>query len=278
MAGLNDFLDDGGGDAGQAEAEEPSVAVETVPVVEGKEPPQPAPVVEPEPPDEIPEDLRGTREALIAERAKRKDWKGQAERASGELTALRAELEAARKVAAAAPPPPAPVVPAPEPRQDMAVPNPVEDPQGYHEYNQRMLFNERLNLSEAMIRDKHEDVDEKLAVFKKAAEANPALRAELTRQPHPYAWMYSQAQRIMALAEVGDDPTAFRARIEAEIRAKVEAEYAAAGNGAAPIRQTPTVNIPRSLGTAPSSAPRSLQAVDTVPEFADIFTPKKRRA
>jgi hypothetical protein len=276
MAGLNDFLDDGGGDAGQAEAEEPSAAVETVPVVEGKEPPQPTLVVAEEPPDEIPEDLRGTREALIAERAKRKDWKGQAERASGELTALRAELEAARKAAIVAPPPAAPVVPAPEPRQDMAVPNPVEDPQGYHAYHQRMLFNERLENSEFRLRDKHDDVDAKIEVFKKAVQANPALTAEFSRQRDPYRWAYEYAKRVMAQEEIGDDPTAFRTKIEAEIRAKVEAEYAAAGNGAAPIRQAPTVNIPRSLGTAPSSAPRTLQAVDTVPEWEDIWAKKKR--
>jgi hypothetical protein len=272
MAGLNDFLDDGGAveATGQAEAPQPSAAVDPPLLVETTATDSaPPPADEPE---EIPEDLRGTREALLAERAKRKDWKGQAERASGELTALRAELETARKAAASAPPPPAPV--AAEPRPEIVVPNPVEDPQGYHAYTQQMIFNERLNLSEAMIRDKYEDVDEKLAVFKKAAEANPALRAELSRQPHPYAWMYSQAQRMQALAEVGDDPTAYRAKVEAEIRAKVEAEYAA-GNGAAPVRQASAVVLPRSLATAPSSAPR-MTAVEEPPEFDDVFKRRKR--
>lgn len=273
---LDDFLDPEAGGAAPADppAADPVPAGEAV----GADPaPKPLadPAPDPDPPEEIPEDLRGTREALLAERAKRKDWKGQAERASGELTALRAELEAARKVAAA-PPAPAPA-PAPEPRAEVAVPNPIEDPAGYHAYNQRMLYNERLNMSEMMLRAQVDDLDEKMTVFKKAADANPALRAELTRQVHPYKFAYEHAKKVMAMEEVGDDPAAFRTKLEAEIRAKVEAEYAAAGNGsgADPVRPA-ALHIPRSLGTAPSSAPR-MAAVQEVPEFEDIFVrPRKR--
>lgn len=273
---LNDFLAAEGGptdaDPSPAVVADPALAADLAAPVEEPTPPEP-PVVD-EPPEEIPEDLRGTRDALLAERAKRKDWKGQADRLSGELTATKAALDEATRKAAL--PPPAPPAPAAEAAPPMVIPSLLEDPVGYHAYMQRQIFNERLENSELRLRDKFDDVDAKIEVFKKAADANPALRAELSRQRDPYRWAYDYAKRTMAQEEIGDDPAAFRAKIEAEVRAKVEAEYAAAG--ADPVQvAAPALRIPRSLGTAPSVAPR-MQAVADPMEFEDIFKRAPRRA
>lgn len=228
-----------------------------------------------DPPETIPDDLRGTREALIAERTRRKDYKGQADRLTGELTATKAELELLRKAAVAPPAPAVPATPAaPEARPaPSAVPNILEDPAGYHAYTQRVMFNERLNLSEAMLREKHDDVDEKVAIWKKAADANPALAAQLQRQAHPYSWMYNEAVKLAAMDEIGSDPAAYRAKVEAEIRAALEAEGVAPIVGAA----TPPVRIPRSLATVPSSGARTAVVPDA-PEFEDIFRRPQKRA
>lgn len=235
----------------------------------------PAPVVE-EPPEEIPEDVRGLRTALQEERTKRRDHKGRADRLDGELAATKAALEEARKApqatAAAPVAAPAPVAQA----APIPIPNPAEDPAGYQQHIQRMLFNERLNISEAQLREAHDDadVDAKMAVFKKAAEANPALRAELNRQVNPYKWAYAQAVRIMAMDEIGTDPAAYRAKIEAEIRAKVEAELAAPAAGD-PTASIPAIHLPRSLANATNAGARAT-AMETVPEFEDVFKRPKR--
>jgi hypothetical protein len=286
---LNDFLDVEGAsdDAGPLAADAPQApdsddaasGAASAGVADGAKPkaPEEAAQVAPAPPDpeavheDIPEDIRGLRSALQAERGKRNDYKGERDRLTGELTAIKAALAAAEAKAAA--PPVAPAV-AEEPQAAPVVPNPLEDPQGYHAYTQRMLFNERLNLSEAMLRESPntEKIDEKLAAFKKAMDANPALRSEFSRQAHPYRWAYDQGARQLAMAEVGDDPAAFRAKIEAEIRAKIEAEM----SGAAPAQgAVASVILPRSLASATSSAPR-MTAVEEAPEFADIFKPRKR--
>lgn len=272
---LNDFL---AVEGAPADVEPAATDVTETPAADA--PTGDAPVADPaapaaDAPEEVPEDIRGLRSALQAERGKRNDYKGERDRLSGELAATKAALAAAEAKATAAPVAAAPVVAA-DPPAAPVVPNPLEDPAGYHAYNQRMLFNERLNISEAMLREAPgvENVDEKLAAFKKAMDANPALRTEFSKQPHPYRWAYEQGAKQLALAEVGDDPAAFRARIEAEVRARIEAEMA----GAAPAQgAVAAVVLPRSLASATSSAPR-MQAVEAAPEFEEIFAPKKRRA
>jgi hypothetical protein len=282
---IDSFLD--GEDAGQAEAvEQPSAAdtphLETAdpPAEAGSGPVMPEPAKPAEETDDVhpaTEDVVGLKSALQAERAKRRDYKGERDRLAGEVAALRAEVEARRAPAAVAPSahPPEPT----EPPAAVAVPSPLEDPAGYHAFVQRALFNERLNTSEAMLRaqlDNDADIDAKLAVFKKAADANPALRAELTRQPNPYRWAYQQAQRIIAMDEIGTDPAAYRTKVEAEIearvRAAVEAEYAAAAPPGAP----PRVHLPQSLGTARSASPRNAAVINVPESFDDILALGKR--
>lgn len=273
-------------EAAEAAPPEPEGEAPAEPEAEGGEPAGGAPA-EPAAEGEAaePDDVRGLRSAVQTVRRERNDYKGQVDRIAGELAAerrererLAAEIEALRKAPAAPAQPPA------QPDRGMealAIPNPVEDPEGWQLHYQRMLFNERLNNSEAMLRSQvpDEDVDAKMAVFKKAADANPSLRFELQRQAHPWRWAYQTAQKILAMEEIGTDPAAYkakteeelRARLEAEIRAKVEEEL----RGAAPVevttarpRQQP--NIPTSLGTARSAAPRAA-VVESIPTMQDVF-------
>lgn len=240
--------------------------------------------------DDRPQHWRALRSTVETVKRERNDYKGQAERVAGELAAERrerervqAELEALRKGQTAAPPP-AQAAPTFE---QTPPPNPVEDPEGYQLHFQRILFNERLNNSEAMLRSQvsDEDVDAKMAVFKKAADANPSLRFELQRQAHPWRWAYQQAQRMMAMDEIGPDPAAYKAKTEGELRARIEAEVRAKVEeelrGAAPVvathaqpRQQP--NIPSSLGTARSAAPR-LPSVEAIPTMEDVFGRNRNR-
>jgi len=284
--------DDAGGAAAGAAGADPAAG--------GAAPVAPA-APEAEERDEVPEDLRGTREALLAERAKRRDWKGQAERAAGELAAKNQELEALRlqlrapaAPAAGAPPaapggaaaapaagaaPAAPAAPLPFPKP----PNPIEDPDGYNAYRDRQLLNERLNMSEMLLRESApaEDVNAKLEAFRKAAEQNPGLRSQFARELHPYRWAYKEGEKLLALAEIGDNPTTYRERIaqeiEAKVRAEMEAKYNGGAGGADPAAGGDPVAVrsPRSLGTANSAAPRTPVVLEA-PAFEDIFKPRPR--
>ena len=103
------------------------------------------------------------------------------------------------------------------------------------------LFNERLNVSEALLRQQHEDVDARIAAFRQAAEADPALQRELRQQAHPYQWAYDHGKRLQLSQEIAADPDAYRRRVETELRAAqppIPASLAAA-RSAAPRQATP---------------------------------------
>lgn len=281
MSDLDTFL--GGDDTGQAEAGKPSAAEpqatpETEVEAAAGADPKPVTAKPAEEADDAqppPEDVVGLKSALQAERARRRDYKGERDRLQGEMAALKAQMEEARK----APPPAPPQAVAPPP--PVRVPNPVEDPEGYQAWQEQRfeqrLFNERLNLSERMLRAAKPDaadVDAKIAVFKKAATDNAALRAQLASHPDPYQFAYDIGQRTLAMEEVGTDPAAYRARVEAELREKILAEYGAADAGTG--QAAPRVTLPQSLGTARSAGPRSGPVVNVPESFGDILRPARK--
>jgi hypothetical protein len=197
--------------------------------------------------------------ALEGERKARQDWKEKASRAEGELAELRRQLEEAKR-----PPTPVPQqqqAPAP---QMLPLPDPNVDPVGYvtafAARQQVAMFNERLNNSEMMMREKMPaaELDAYVADFKRELERDPSLVGKLQTQIHPYGWLVKEVDRLRLLRDVGDDPTAFRARIEAEARAKWEAE--AAARGPAVPQAAPLPNMAPSLATARSVAGRTAPA------------------
>jgi hypothetical protein len=93
------------------------------------------------------------------------------------------------------------------------------DPQGHLEYVRQQAaadaFNSKLNLSEQYARRTMGDevVSEAQSAFMAAAQKDPLLRAELTRQDDPYGFVVKWHKREKFLAEVGDDPEAYKARL-----------------------------------------------------------------
>ena len=82
-----------------------------------------------------------------------------------------------------------------------------------------------LNFSEEVTRKNHEDYDEIKEVFLEMANENPLLAQQAMAQPMPHEWLYQQAKTHNEFKDISsvDD---LRAKIEAETRAKIEAEYA----------------------------------------------------
>lgn len=167
--------------------------------------------------------------ALEAERKGRQDWKEKAIRFEEELKHLRAQQSQ------------------PQAQQQPSQPQSMTP--------EMALLNERFNISEMMAREKYADLDEKMEVFQKAAAENPALGAELAKQKHPYEWMYKHATKLQALAEIGDDPTAYEQKLRDKIMAEIQASQQTTETQQPATQAAPV--LPKSLATSRSAGPRS---------------------
>ena len=228
---------------------EPQAATAT-PELDDAEPPQPLdgePVI--------------PRRAYEDERRKRQDWKEKAARLEGELAAMKRQQEEAQR-------------PQPQPMPPLAPIDPAQDPQGFTMRLQQVLLNERLNNSEMMLREKlgPERVDEYVAEFKQLAARDQTLFGKLYQQTNPYSWMQREVERQRVLRDVGDDPSAYRAKVEAEVRAKWEAEAAAK-----PAPVSPAAGLQPSLATARSVAGRSATTWTGEPSLEDVLAPIQNR-
>lgn len=182
--------------------------------------------------------------ALEAERKGRQDWKEKATRAETERDMLRQEIDRLRNGHEQ-----------PSQREQQ---NPFADPQAYFDAK---LFNERLNMSEQMLRAQHEDVDEVLQAFEAAVQQNPALGAELRKQPHPWKWAYDTAKRFEALQKFGDDPAKYEQSLKEKYREELREEIMKEMQGTPPAQPgQPPQQQPKlqpSLATARSAGPRT---------------------
>jgi hypothetical protein len=173
------------------------------------EPPQVEPKGEPEaaPPAAVVEEKHQSIpiSALLDEREKRQ----QAAREADDLRRQLAEYEAAKA----------------QPKPDF-----YADPEAFiakqQQAVQQALWNERLNTSEILARRAHGDdvVAAAAEAFKAAAGASPALASEFSAQPDPYGFVINWHKRQSILSQIGDNPDAYRARIEQEVRERLLAE------------------------------------------------------
>jgi hypothetical protein len=172
--------------------------------------------------------------ALEAERRGRQDWKEKAIRYEEELKALRERTA---------------------PAQSQQQPQQLDPIQ---QVRQEML-NERFNMSEMVARGKYADLDDVVETFKQACQTNPALGMALQQSANPYEYAYREGKRLQLLKEVGDDPAAYRAKVEAEIRAQLQP-------------QTPAgMTLPASLAGARSAATRSAPAFTGPTPLGSVF-------
>lgn len=195
--------------------------------------------------------------ALDAERKGRKDWKEKALRTEGEVALLKQQLEQLRKAPVATPTPQA---------QEAEFPDPILDPQGYRDavigMARQTAQNERLTTQEEAVKEKHghDAVESAWSRFTAAAQNSPALRAEIGGARNPWAKLMEWDKKQAAQAEIGDDPVAYREKLEKELRAKWEAEQGQQPTPTNPAA-SPALNIPASLATAPNVGNRG------VPQF-----------
>lgn len=265
---LNAFLEKEGNppppEPAQPAAEPPAP---TTPPAESKAPARPTeapaklPEAKPEDDDDVsPDDTRTVPRAALTNL--RTEWKVKyaAEQARAELLAK--QLEELKRPRAEPAPPPAPV----------PIPDFNQDPQGFIQHqavrNQQVILNERLNMSEYMLREKigNEAVDQYVKDFQEHAERDPSLWPKLYSQPTPYQWLTKEIDRRRLHSEIGDDVGAYRQKLIAEERAKWEAERAQSQ----PPAVSPAASLPPSLANARSVAGRGSPAWTGEPSLDDV--------
>jgi hypothetical protein len=110
------------------------------------------------------------------------------------------------------------------------------------------LFLERCNTTEELARTRHTDFDEVREVFVEAANANPALWAQIRQERNPAEFVYREGLRIRELKDVNGDFTAYRSKIEKDIETRLRAEFEAKYGKATPA-------VPTSLNSDASPPP-----------------------
>lgn len=214
---------------------------------------------------------------LTSEREKRQE----AQRARDEEARLRAEAEdrarryeamiqdMQRRAQAANNPPPPP-------------PDPYVDPEGALSHVQQtleaQLVSQAFNFSEFRARDKYGDEAVDAAI--KAAEKAGAIKhfANTKRPETVYQDLMTWHKRYQAMQEVGDDPAAYKAKLEEEVRRKVLEELQT-GKAQVPGIPQPQAQprFPGSLIDATSSGPQGAQPVTGEAVMASIFDSNRKR-
>lgn len=182
-------------------------------------------------------------EALETVRSERNDWKGKAIRAEAERDQMRQQLEARGRQQQQQPS-----------GQQGGEQPPADDPMQRQIYR---MENVVLNTSERAARKDHgnETVEKAWARVQQEFAQNPALQYQIANAPDPWDQVVQHGKRLLAMDEIGNDPAAFRKKLEEQIRAELAA--AAPGGGAAPDPSKPAApRLPESLAGARSAGAR----------------------
>lgn len=147
-------------------------------------------------------------------------------------------------------------------RKPDPLPDVLDDSEGFanrlRSETEQQLLHMRLNMSEEMVRTQMGDaaVDAALAAFE--PHIGTQLHGEIMQSRNPYKAMMDWHAREQARAEIGDDPASYKARLEAEIRAKLESELVTKEIKASPPSLASSTNSGSRAG--PAWAPTSLEA------------------
>lgn len=201
-----------------------------------------------------PEKEEWTKQAVIDERRKRQALEDQ-------LRAMQGEIERMRN-----PQPEAPK------RPDL-----FEDPDGALSYLEN-TFEQKLaqrtaEMSVSWAQAQYPDYAEKEAVFVDLAKADTTgqLLRQLRNSANPAAFAYETAKKAMQYQEM-QDIDGYKAKIEADIRARIEAEYAGRIPKAQdePARDAKGKFISPSLATARAAAPNKEVGNDSLSDLARL--------
>lgn len=196
--------------------------------------------------EHVPDDLAGLKRALAAARGDKRKARRQWQDTEKAMAELRGRLSAMEQ----------PRTPAAQPKQ----PQPIDlndetffgqgpaAVKAYVEHQIRTVRDEqrsqRLSYSEAAARERHQDFQEVFSDFQRFAQSQPHLWQQMEASHDPGEFVYRTGKTFRELQGVNniDD---LRQKIEAEVRAKMQAEQSQQ-----PAHQNQTPTPPRSIASA----------------------------
>lgn len=154
-------------------------------------------------------------------------------------------------------------------RQPVEQPDFYADPTQFIAQREQQLTQRMHAALEEQAREAYPDYDDVLAGLKEYAQENPAVIAEVFNAANPALKAYKLGKQISELKAM-KDPGAYRAQIEAEVRAKIKAEQEAAEKA----RAATVAAIPPDLASA-----RSAKDAEVAEELSldSILASRKRR-
>lgn len=135
-----------------------------------------------------------------------------------------------------------------------------EDEQGWAQHNRQATvgearFQSRLDMSEMMAAQAHDDFDDMQAKFNEMAQQNPAIVQQALQSRHPWEAAYKIAKNAVSAAELGaTNVEELKAKLREELMAEIQAQPA---SPALPATLTNQRNVGARSGPA-WSGPRPL--------------------
>ena len=141
---------------------------------------------------------------------------------------------------------------------------------------EQQLTVQKMEMSETIARGRYDDYDATMQPFYELQHTAPdrlqAIYQAASQQPDPAGYIYGHMKQQALLNEIGNDPDAYRKKIEAEIRAKIVAEQGQnpqpAGEGQPP---TPAPSIPETLAKAGNGGGMATPVFSGAPSLDDIL-------
>jgi hypothetical protein len=205
--------------------------------------------------------------AVTAERAKRQDAEQRLAQMEAELRELRRERAAPK-----------------QPTEPEAPPDWFANPDDAFRHRVReavdpiqssLMFNARLIAEQVNGADNVAKAVEEFDAAVAAGKVDPGERQRIMTSPNPFHDAVHWHKRQQTLAEVGEDPEAYRARIKAEILAELKAEEGKKPVAAKPAEAAP--ELPSNLAGARNVGTRSGPAWGGPSTLKDIFDRRPRR-
>lgn len=139
----------------------------------------------------------------------------------------------------------------------------------FERINQTMMANAQIVAGLKYGDDKVQEAEQAFVADMKSGKLDPADYQRVVNSPNRYAAAAEWHKRQTAKAEIGDDPAAFKTRLEAEIREKLLAEFN--GGQAQQTQQRQSGPTPSNLAGARNVGTRNGPAYAGPPSLNDIF-------
>lgn len=148
-------------------------------------------------------------------------------------------------------------------------PDPIDDPEGYQQYQDQRTLNDRIELSLEIGREMHQDFDDVAKAFYEEAEKNPLLAQQAIQNKAPGLFMYREGQRILRQREIGDPEDYAKRKVDeatAELRKELDELKAKLTNDEKRSQIPPSLAGEASSGTGNPKQPSHTPLSNILPE------------